>query len=327
MMNVSNEEGNIMYYLPAPSQQDYDSFLQDKRPAPVLSGFEVNPDDINPKLFPFQRDIVRWALRLGKAAMFEECGLGKTAQQLEWARHVHQYTGKPVLILAPLAVADQTMREAGKFGIQATVKYCRDASEMDGIDIVITNYERIEKFNPAAFGGVVLDESSILKNLGGVTFWKLVRSFENTPFRLACTATPAPNDHVELTNHSHLLGIMNFKEVMARYFTAMKDGIARTSMLKPHGEADFWRWLTSWAASEPLPAPIQASWSARRCCWQASMTARRQFNRSGIFSPRPASTSPTWPFHIARLLFQVCMARTRLASPVPTRSWRRRESK
>lgn len=230
---------------------DYQNFLMSKQPVVIPTGFEVEPSAINPRLFPFQNAIVRWALRLGKAALFEECGLGKTAQQIEWARHVAAYTNSNVLILAPLAVAHQTVKEGAKFGMN--VQYALDQAHADALigenaapSIIITNYDRADRFDAAHFQGIVLDESSILKNLGGKTFWSLLRQWENTPFRLACTATPAPNEFPEFANHSTFLGIMNFKEVLMRWF-AGDTKLARSAQLKNHAAADFWRWVTSWS--------------------------------------------------------------------------------
>lgn len=233
----------------------YLNFLQSKQPVVRPTGFLIEEDEVNQRLFLFQRDIVRWALNLGTAAVFAECGMGKTAMQLEWARHVALDSGKPVLILAPLAVAHQTVIEAAKFGVK--VVFAADQTQADYHDsaVVVTNYDKLHLFDTARFGGVVLDESSILKNLGGKTFWRLVRGFEHTPYKLCCTATPAPNDFVEFSNHSTFLGIMHFKMVLARWFTGDQK-LARSAVLKAHAEADWWRWLTSWAVSLSTPADL-----------------------------------------------------------------------
>lgn len=232
---------------------DYQEFLQSKRVDVRPQGFDVDLSTINPQLFPFQRDVVRWALRLGRAALFQECGLGKTAQQLEWAKHVTLHTGGKVLILAPLAVSQQTIREGEKFGIQ--VQPARQQTDIGDASVVVTNYERLHLFDAEAFAGVVLDESSILKNLGGKTFWQLVRTFENTPFKLCCTATPAPNEFPEFSNHSTFLGIMHFKEVLARWFTG-DSKLARSAVLKKHAVADWWKWVTSWSVCLSTPADL-----------------------------------------------------------------------
>lgn len=240
------------------SPLEYQKFLASKQKTIALSGFDVSETDVNPKLFTFQRDIVRWALRLGKAALFEECGLGKTAQQLEWARLVAKYTGGKVLILAPLAVAYQTVEEGVKFGV--TVKQVREPEEIGDSPIVITNYDRLHLFDPSKFIGVVLDESSILKNFTGKTKRAIMDAFERTPYKLACTATPAPNDHLELGNHAAFLDVMEANEMISRWFIndTMEAGNYR---LKEHAAKDFWRWLTSWAVCLSTPADLGAEYA------------------------------------------------------------------
>lgn len=241
---------------------DYRTFLSQKVQNVKPMGFDVDPGEINQQLFKFQRDSVRWGLRLGRAALFEECGMGKSAQYLEWARLIVNRTRGNVLILEPLAVAAQTVREGQKFGVDVKYAKCQEAlqlfrynSDIGNENIVVTNYERLHLFEPSSFVAVVLDESSILKNLGGKTFWQLVRAFENTPYKLACTATPAPNDFVEFSNHSTFLGIMHFKEVLARWFTG-DSKLARSAILKKHAKADWWRWLTSWALCLSKPGDL-----------------------------------------------------------------------
>lgn len=228
----------------------YAEFLATKRPSIAYSGFEVAPESINPKLFAFQRDIVRWALRLGKAALFEECGLGKTAQQLEWARHIVAHTGGRVIIMAPLAVAHQTIREGEKFGVP--VVYATDQAAAGNAPVVITNYERLDSFDPQQFMGVVLDESSILKSFTGKTKRALLTAFEATPYKLACTATPAPNDYMELGNHSEFLNVMQQSVMLARWFINDTQDTG-TWRLKGHAAKDFWRWLTSWSVCLSQP--------------------------------------------------------------------------
>jgi DNA modification methylase len=239
--------------LPETIEQDaYREFLISKMARTEESGVEIQDDSINPMLFPFQRDILKWALKNGRSAIFAECGLGKTPVQLEWARHVVEHTGRPVLILAPLAVSQQTKREGEKFGIECSV--VRDGDEVvNGINI--TNYERIEKFDPSVFGGVVLDESSILKSFAGKTKRLLCSSFDQTPFRLCCTATPAPNDHMELGNHSEFLGIMPSSEMLSRWFIndTMNFGTYR---LKHHAVKPFWTWVSSWAVCIRKPSDL-----------------------------------------------------------------------
>lgn len=232
---------------------DYYSFLAKKHAIVDQTGFEVAPDAINPKLFPFQNACVRWALRLGKAALFQECGCGKTSQEAEWARLVVEHTNGRVLMLAPLAVAYQTVEEAAKFDVE--VKYCADSSQIGNSRIVITNYDRLDKFNPADFDGVVLDESSILKSFSGTIKRKIIESFARTPYKLAGTATPAPNDYLELGNHAEFLNIMPSNQMIARWFinNSMKAG---NYTLKKHAEKDFWRWLTSWGVCLSKPGDL-----------------------------------------------------------------------
>jgi hypothetical protein len=226
--------------------QDYRQFLAGKAIHDPPTGLEDAPA-INEALFPFQRDIVAWALRRGRAAIWADCGLGKTPMQLEWAKHV---PGR-VLILAPLAVAQQTIREGEKFGIDAVYARKQD----DAGQITVTNYEMLSKFDPDEFTGVVLDESSILKAYDGKTRTEIIESFRQTPFRLACTATPSPNDMMELGNHSEFLGIMSRTEMLATFF-CHDGGDTSQWRLKGHAERDFWRWLCSWAVSVRKPSDL-----------------------------------------------------------------------
>jgi hypothetical protein len=196
----------------------------------------------------FQRDITRWALRRGRACVFADCGLGKTLIQLEYARHV---PGR-VLILAPLAVSGQTVREAEKFGI-AGVKYIR--ADDGQTPIVVTNYEMLDRFRPEDFAGVVLDESSILKSYDGAFRKQVIESFASTPFRLACTATPAPNDLMELTNHAEFVGAMTRAEMLAMFFVHDGGDTAKWR-LKGHAESDFWKWVASWAVMLRRPSDL-----------------------------------------------------------------------
>lgn len=231
---------------------NYADFISAKqRHAPAVGFAPTRP--LSSALFHFQRDIVSWALRRGRAALFEDCGLGKTLQQLEWAAQVHEHTGGRILILAPLAVADQTVREGAKFGI--AVQYARSAEEMGDAPIVITNYERLDRFDPLAFVGVVLDESSILKAFSGATRSAIIEAFRQTPFRLACTATPAPNDYMELGNHAEFLGIMTRAEMLAMYFVH-DGGTTQDWRIKGHAEDAFWRWVCSWAVLIRKPSDL-----------------------------------------------------------------------
>lgn len=243
---------NAILSTPGTDAPTYGEFLARKLVRAAPTGFEVSEAQINPALFPFQRDIVRWALSLGRAAILAECGLGKTPMQLDWAAHVARHTGRPVLILAPLAVSGQTRREGEKFGIPVNV--CRAAADVKpGVNI--TNYELLDRFDPGEFAGVVLDESSILKSYMGATKRALLAAFAATPYRLACTATPAPNDHLELGNHAEFLGVMPSNEMISRWFIndAMQAGNYR---LKGHAAADFWRWVGSWAVAIGLPSDL-----------------------------------------------------------------------
>ncbi len=189
----------------------YAEFLTSKAVIAQSQGIKVIDGDINPILFPFQRDLVRWAARKGRSAIFADTGLGKTFMQLEWARLI----GKRSLVIAPLTVARQTVNEGRKLGLD--VHYTRDGDDLaDGINI--TNYEMIEHFRPVDFNAVVLDESSILKSIAGKTRKKLTRLFVDTPYKLCCTATPAPNDYIELGNHVEFLGVCKAQEMLAMFF-------------------------------------------------------------------------------------------------------------
>lgn len=238
---------------------EYQEFLKTKRLTARETGFTVSSADIHPMLFDWQNEIVRWACRVGKAALFEECGLGKTLQQIEWARLVVKHlkeTGAActrVLIIAPLAVAHQTIREGEKIGV--IVRYIRHQDEAVEGDIFITNYDMLKEFDGSGWGGVVLDESSILKAYTGATKRMILEMFESTPYKLACTATPAPNDHLELGNHAQFLNVMQSNEMIQRWFIndTMSAGSYR---LKFHAEDDYWRWVTTWAVCISKPSDL-----------------------------------------------------------------------
>lgn len=236
---------------------DYHTFLQSKRESVPPSGIEVDPSTLNPKLFDWQRMCVAWALRRGRAALFEDCGLGKTFQQLEWSAALfnsNQTHAKRILLLCPIAVAEQTQSESSHFNIQCPVHITASQSEVrDGVSI--TNYEKLHKFDSSQFQAVILDESSILKSFTGAVKRQLCEAFARTPYRLACTATPAPNDHMELGTHAEFLGIMQRDVMLAKWFTH-DGGDTSKWRLKRHGAADFWRWVASWAVSISKPSDI-----------------------------------------------------------------------
>jgi superfamily II DNA or RNA helicase len=207
---------------------------------------------LHPDMFHYQRDVTEFLLACGRGAAFLDTGLGKSFVSLEWGRIVAEHTGKPVLMLAPLAVAPQHVREARKFGLDAQV--VRDQSEVaPGINV--TNYAKIDHFDADAFGGIVLDESSIIKNFTGSTSRKLISMFANTPFRLACTATPAPNDHMELGQHSQFLGAMASNEMLSRWFIADQTNMGKYR-LKGHAVRPFWNWVASWARCISKPSDL-----------------------------------------------------------------------
>ena len=232
---------------------NYAEFLNTKREKVNPCGFAVDPSAMTPALFDWQREIVAWALKRGRAALFEDCGLGKTAQQLEWARNVVAHTGRAVLILAPLAVSDQTIREGRKFGI--AVHRCNSGGDVIPAAVNVTNYERLEKFNSDPFAGIVLDESSILKAYDGKTRRMITDFAKPIEYRLCCTATPAPNDLVELCNHAEFLDIMSGKEILALFFR--QDGnTTHNWRLKGHARQAFWMWMAEWSVAVRRPSDI-----------------------------------------------------------------------
>ncbi len=219
----------------------YAAWLEEKRRASTDTGFAA--DGVSPMLYDFQRDTVEWAARKGRCALFADCGLGKTPMQLEWARLVGEETGGSVLILAPLAVSEQTVREGRKFGIEVT--HARERSDLiPGINV--TNYERLARFAYLPWAGVVLDESSILKAFDGKTRTMLTEWAQAIPYRLCATATPSPNDHEELGGHSEFLGVLNRRQMLAEFF--VNDGLSAAHWrLKGHAGNAYWHWIASWA--------------------------------------------------------------------------------
>lgn len=235
--------------------KDYFDLLKSKEKNIIKSGFTVKEEELNPKLFDFQKYCVKRALEAGKFAMFEDCGLGKTIQQLEWAQKVVEHINKPVLIIAPLAVIGQTILEGVKFGykVQEIALTVFDQDLPSGI--YITNYENMDNIDSYLFGGVVLDESSILKNFLGKTKQQLIDDFRNTPYKLACTATPSPNDTTELCNHAEFLDVMNRNEMLAMYF--VHDGGSTSDWrLKGHAKQAFWDFVSTWAVMLNKPSDI-----------------------------------------------------------------------
>lgn len=232
------------------TSMDYESFLKNKEVFIEDSGFI--PMELNKYLFDFQKDIVSWALRKGKAALFEDTGLGKTIQQLSWADAVAKHENGKVLILAPLAVSKQTAKEAEKFGIECTL--CETNEDVcNGINI--TNYEKIHHFDTDQFCGVVLDESSILKSYSGKTTNDLINKFRFTKYKLACSATPSPNDFTEIGNHAEFLNVMTMNEMLSMYFiNDSSNGIGWR--LKGHSITDFFKWIGEWAIMIKTPSDL-----------------------------------------------------------------------
>ena len=237
---------------------NYAAFLQQKSQEGADHGFE--PTFLPDGLKDFQRSMVEWAVRKGRGAMFEDCGMGKTYQSLAWAQNVAEHTNKPVLILAPLAVAAQTVREGEKFGIE--VKRSSDGTIAG--DIVVTNYHRLSEFDSDRFGGVVCDESSILKSFDGALRSEITRFMRKVPYRLLCTATAAPNDYIELGTSSEALGYLGHMDMLNRFFKNDQNNSATRRMygeatkwrFKGHGEQPFWRWVCSWARAMRKPSDL-----------------------------------------------------------------------
>lgn len=237
--------------------KEYKEFLETKRKTFIESGFEIEESELNENLFDFQRYIVKTALKKGRFAIFADCGLGKTLMQLSWANEVLKFTNKPVLILAPLAVSGQTIQEGEKFGV--LVEKINTKSDFNEPKIFITNYEQLEKLNTSLFSGVVLDESSILKNYNGSTKELIIDRFKDTSFKLACTATPSPNDHLELGNHAEFLSVMRSKEMVSIFFindAFNKDHTISKWRLKKHAIKDFWNWVSSWSLMISNPSDL-----------------------------------------------------------------------
>jgi superfamily II DNA or RNA helicase len=230
----------------------YSRFIHTKLSTQPPTGLSAVPA-LHASLFPFQRDAVMWSLRRGRACLFEDTGLGKTRQQIAWADGLTTARASDrTIILAPLAVAAQTADEGASMGVNVTV--CRDDSDVrDGINV--TNYDRIHRFDPGRFGAVVLDESSIIKHHDAKTLRALLDAFSETPFRLACTATPAPNDHTELGTHAEFMGICSRAEMLSEFF-CHDGGDTSKWRLKGHARVAFWRWVASWGALIRRPSDL-----------------------------------------------------------------------
>lgn len=230
---------------------DYEAFVARKGSSTRFPGIEVVADSLNPSLFPHQRDLTRWALRKGRSAVFAQTGLGKSRVFCEWANVVEKMANGRVLILSPLAVGPQIVREATALGVEAAFMKRDDGKTR----IVVTNYDNLAHFDPRAFVGVVLDESSILKSYDGATRTALIEAFAATPFRLSATATPAPNDFTELGNQCEFLGVRSRTEMLAEYF--VHDGATTQEWrLKGHAVRAFWQWLATWGAVVNSPADL-----------------------------------------------------------------------
>lgn len=238
---------------------DYSGFLDSKAQLGARDGFV--PTFMPGALLDFQGALTDWSIRQGRAAMFADCGLGKTLMQLVWAENVHRHTNKPVLVVAPLAVAEQTVREGEKFGIEC--HRSKDGTDVRGV--TVTNYERLHYFNPQDFAGIVCDESSILKSFDGSTKAAVTEFMRVIRYRLLCTATAAPNDYIELGTHSEALGYMGYTDMLSHFFTNRRSSVdmghGRFSAgdkwtFKPHAEQQFWRWVASWARACRKPSDL-----------------------------------------------------------------------
>lgn len=233
---------------------NYDEFIQQREYASIDAGFSPDESTYPDQIFDHQRAIVSWACRRGRAGVFMDTGLGKTITQLTWGDQVQRHTDGYVILLAPLAVAHQTEREADKFGINARFIEWEEQAQEPGI--YITNYEKLGHFDRETWSGVILDESSILKGMNGRIRAQITEFFSDTPYRLSCTATPSPNDFMELGTQSEFLGIMSQLEMLAMFFIHDTSGGTGDWRLKHHGKAKFWKWLSTWCVFMRTPADI-----------------------------------------------------------------------
>mgnify|MGYP000343605733 CR=1 FL=1 len=234
----------------------YEEFLAAKIHSSIEHGFA--PGFVPEAAFGFQRALLEWACRIGRAAIFAECGMGKTLIELAWAQNVVEHTNRPVLVMAPLAVSAQTVREGEKFGI--AVERSRDGS-FTSRGIVVTNYEKLHLFDASKFAGIVCDEASILKSFDGATRTAIIEFSRKLPYRLLATATPAPNDTIELGNASEALGHLGYTDMLSRFFTNAEQSLSPIALackwrLKPHATVSFWRWVCSWARAVRRPSDL-----------------------------------------------------------------------
>jgi len=239
-------------------KDDYQEFLKSKQKTFIESGFEIDESELNSNLFDFQKLIVKRALKNGRFAIFADCGLGKTLMQLDFAYQVTKKTNKPVLILCPLAVAGQTIKEGVKFGIEVQKFSSFFDTQIDLTNqkqrIYISNYEQLENIDVSIFSGIILDESSILKNYTGAYKNLIISKFKDTPYKLACTATPSPNDLNEIGNHSEFLNVLDAQDMRAKWF--VRDEGMNNYRLKGHAKNDFYGWISSWAIMLTNPADL-----------------------------------------------------------------------
>lgn len=256
--SVARMSAGANHAVPVASASEYEAFIQSK--AQMATGDGFAPVTMPSSLFDFQAALVDWALRKGRSAVFADCGLGKTPMQLAWAENVLRHTNRPVLILTPLAVTPQTLREGEKFGIECR----RAASGVTKPGIYVTNYERLHHLDRDTFAGVVCDESSILKSFDGETKTQVTEFMRRMPHRLLCTATAAPNDYVELGTSSEALGHLGFIDMLNRFFKNNRNNSAvgransKTQQWRfaGHAEKPFWRWVSSWARSLRRPSDL-----------------------------------------------------------------------
>jgi len=259
---------------------DYRAFVQHKSQMAGTFGFK--PKFQHPDAYDFQSHLVDWAVQQGRGAIFADCGLGKTLMQMTWAHNVNLETNKPVLIIAPLMVSLQTTEEAEKFGFDA--ERSLDGTFKNRNAIVTTNYERLQHFDPDHFGGVVCDESSIMKNFDGSRKSEITEFMRNCRYRLLCSATPSPNDYIELGTSSEALGQLGYMDMLSMFFKNDEDSLHPMSMgsqwrFKTHAQRDFWRWVCSWARATRKPSDLGF---ADRDFVLPSLIEREHVVRSGV---------------------------------------------